>query len=573
MFSNERIRTAVATAETLNDQLYLDAQSMGGAARDFYLQPTWITYDLVEGSFKSLDDFSATPRNISFANYMLEYIAKQRTFWWYTGSATVPSDPVVWWLNTNGPGTLSDAMNASMFQAFSESTSTSDAVKLSNYLVLLVALTVFTLVACVAIIPAIVAVMREQHEVFDVLAEVPLRVIRQLRDAAAEKVAAMKRADEGEDQAIEVAGAFGEDMDAEAAAAALEAAEASVRGQLLEPRVDEPQRGSSCCVKGRVAPQPKRRTYRRAASGLSLLMLRLLWPVLLFCLYFVLTFFWRDTVNNTVKYFRSEVLWGAELQLLVPMVSYSLRNALLYNSSAVWVPFWINKTASQMQLASTLLDSLTYGSDAQQLRPALTASPTAYTLLMQNGCVQNTVTPAECLNYGGKPCNYFYSYAYCYEPPSNTDPTYPVFFYGLVGKGLLPALKQFLLLASGLLSDRAAALKSGAALSPLDLTQPPLSYVDQLGRLYLPAGLEAMSQGRLAEDTVYLNSFSSLNLTATVLSVFAMMFIFLAHYRPVLTTLDADIKNARSLLLLLPEDAARSVPAVLDAGKRLMVNQ
>jgi hypothetical protein len=70
-----------------------------------------------------------------------------------------------------------------------------------------------------------------------------------------------------------------------------------------------------------------------------------------------------------------------------------------------------------------------------------------------------------------------------------------------------------------------------------------------------------------------LASFSSLNLTATILSVIFMVAFYLGIYRPLFFSLDEDIKSARSLLLLLPEDAARAAPAFLELGKRLLVNQ
>ena len=626
MWSKERIRTSVDAVEALHNDLYLAAEGAGGSVRDFYLLPTLQVSDLVGGSFASRDAYATTPRNVSFSNLVLEYISKQRQLWWYPLSAMQPGDATVFWLEANGPRVLAEALNASMFLAAQASAGTTSAVALSNLVVLLVALLVFTLVALVAILPSIGAVTREQHEVFDVLADVPLRSIRALRDAAAEKLSALKRAEEGEDQAaLDVgAGAFAEEGGEGDAAStgsqesAHSAAPAPSRAPAAEPgclqrwcccrgrgggsggggggggggarllRSPSERRNSGSTSGGapsgsaaRVAPLPpphaprRRRTYRRNSSGVLVLMLHLLWPVLLFCLYFVLMYIWRDAVNSTARYFRTEVLWGAELQLLVPTLAYSLRNALAYNASGVWAPYWTQRAGAQLALAGSLVNQLTYGSEALGLRAALTASPTAQALLMANGCVDNSVPPSACANYGGKGCHYFYSYSYCYEPPDNVNASYPVFFYGLVGKGLLPALQQYLLLAGGLVGSRAAALAAQppAALPQVSLTAPPLSNVDQLGRQYLPAGLQALAAGRLAENAAYLQSFSSLNLTATLCSVLALLGVYLALYRPLFRALDKDIKTARSLLLLLPEDTARSVPSVLDAGKRLMLNQ
>jgi hypothetical protein len=148
-----------------------------------------------------------------------------------------------------------------------------------------------------------------------------------------------------------------------------------------------------------------------------------------------------------------------------------------------------------------------------------------------------------------------------------------VFYYGIVGTGLLPALRNFVLLSRQLIASRKADLATGAAVLPrYDLTAAPLSFVDQLGRMYLPAGLEALSQGRVEEDLVYLSQFGQLNLAATLLCIAALGLFYWLGYRPMFTRLDKDIKNTRGLLLLLPEEAARSVPAVMNAGKKLLGN-
>ena len=147
-----------------------------------------------------------------------------------------------------------------------------------------------------------------------------------------------------------------------------------------------------------------------------------------------------------------------------------------------------------------------------------------------------------------------------------------MFFYGLVGTGLLPSLRQFLQLTRNLLEARALELAAApqGPLSRVDLVLPPLSSVDQLGRMFLPAGLEALSKGRVAEDSAYLASFGALNLVATLLGVLSLVLFYVMAYRPLFARLDRDIKSTRGLLLLLPEKAARAVPAVLAAGKKLL---
>ena len=142
-----------------------------------------------------------------------------------------------------------------------------------------------------------------------------------------------------------------------------------------------------------------------------------------------------------------------------------------------------------------------------------------------------------------------------------------------MGTGLLPALKQLVLLAGNLITARQQAMAAAPPLPRMDVTQPPFSYVDQLGRMYLAAGLESLSTGRLNEDSAFLATFASLNLTATLLCIIALLLFYLVVYRPLFARLDRDIKSTRGLLLLLSGDAVRAVPAVLTAGKKLLASQ
>ena len=155
-------------------------------------------------------------------------------------------------------------------------------------------------------------------------------------------------------------------------------------------------------------------------------------------------------------------------------------------------------------------------------------------------------------------------------PVDNTDINYNVFFYGLVGTGLLPAMKQYLLLARNLLKQRRDQLLTGEPLERTALTTGALAFVNKLGTSFLPAGLEELSARRAKENSDLMKSFSMLNLVATIVSVIALIFIYFFVYKPLFYTLDRDIKITRGLLLLLPEETARQVPAVLAVGDELL---
>jgi hypothetical protein len=425
-FSNERIRTSVNDVETLHQKLYVQAESLSGASRAFYLDPVWTVQQLVPGAYTSRDLFQTFSTNISFVNLVIDYIAKQRSFWWYPITQVYPEDTDTFWLENNGAGVLMHALNASLFQASSSSEGTSATVSLANYAVLAVALSVFSLVALVAIVPSINVVLGVQNDVYHVFAQVPIRIVRGLRDDLAHKIQVAKAMEDnnGEEQALDMAAwdsagapAEGVGFSDASNASAEEAAAAAARLHIEEE--GKGPRGGGACLKrclalcgrpaaegGAAGPPSNGRAYRRAANTKFALISRMLLPVLFFCLYFILTFFWRQVVNADASFFRSEVLWGAELQVLIPSVAYALRNALTYQTPNVWVPTWVNISETQLNLAADLIDSLSYGSTSRGVRPALTYSASGYKILLENGCVHNEVSAEVCRNYGKKPCNY-----------------------------------------------------------------------------------------------------------------------------------------------------------------------
>ena len=501
----------------------------------------------------------------------------------YPISQVNPSDSDTWWIENNGATTLQTALNASLFQASSASEGTSSIVSVSNYAVLGIAMGVFLLVALGAILPATAVVLEEQDSIYLVFAQVPVQVVRHLRNSLASKIQALKQFEEsnGEDTMLELGEGEGQlGMEAASAASAAAAAAAIVAANELAAAGKSPKKSACCTRRGggaassgvSAAVGSGVRHFRRASDKQAALMVRLLWPIIFFCFYFGLTFYWREIVNMEAAFFRNEVLWGAELQVLIPTVAYALRNALVYGAPKTWVPTWLSLTTAQLNLASELVDSLSYGSTSRGLRPALSSSASAYKILVENGCVRNEVDAATCANYGTRPCNYYYAYEQCKIPDGNTDINYVVFDSGIVGTGLLPSLREFLLKARNLVAERSAALAADPSdqLPRVDLAAPPLSVIDQLGHEYLPAGLEALSAGRITEDSAYLSQFAQLNLMATLLCIVALLGFYVLAYRPLFASLDKDIKGARGLLLLLPDEAARSVPAVMTAGKKLL---
>ena len=57
------------------------------------------------------------------------------------------------------------------------------------------------------------------------------------------------------------------------------------------------------------------------------------------------------------------------------------------------------------------------------------------------------------------------------------------------------------------------------------------------------------------------------------MAILALVVLYGLYYRTMVKSLDEDIKSVRGLLLLLPDEVAKNVPAVLDYSRQLMNSQ
>jgi len=73
-----------------------------------------------------------------------------------------------------------------------------------------------------------------------------------------------------------------------------------------------------------------------------------------------------------------------------------------------------------------------------------------------------------------------------------------------------------------------------------------------------------------AESAGVIDSFTGTDVIAVSLSFVALVVLYGGYYRPAILALDAQLKRTRFLLLLFPEELARSVPAVVNAGRKLI---
>jgi hypothetical protein len=325
------------------------------------------------------------------------------------------------------------------------------------------------------------------------------------------------------------------------------------------------------------------RAFSKANSGLSRLLATLLAPIAAFTAYYSGVYAWRSGIATSADAAQRTCLWTAELEIVTPLVGYALRNALFY-SEPRWVAMNLAAANARLDVVRRVSTGVAYGSSELGLSSSLGTSPTAYSILLTNGCVRNDLDPALCSQYINRTCAYFYDYDYCYKPPDNVDPNYRVFYYGVVGTGLLPALQTYVLKVQAVIDRRMIDLKAAQAngtgsklpvvdpLVGLGAVMTPEDYdaIDKMTDEFLPAGLHALSAATQETSVSLLDSFRSQDALAVALSIVAVVLFYYALYLPVIFSLNAQTKRVRFLLLLVPEDVAKQTPAIVAAAKKLM---
>jgi PAS domain S-box-containing protein len=204
-WSNERIRTSVNEVELIHHELYLQAlKSTEDIEKQHYLSFRYTVDELIPGSYMDRDTFSTLPRNTSLANIVLEYVARQREFWWYPLSQVKQSDEDTFWLERNAPFALIMALNNSLFESGSQTEGLADDVIFSNYIVLGAALCLILYVSIFVIVPGVRLFLNEQMEIYEVFSEIPIRSLRSVRDSLVEKLSSKQNTNQ-DDEAIMVA--------------------------------------------------------------------------------------------------------------------------------------------------------------------------------------------------------------------------------------------------------------------------------------------------------------------------------------------------------------------------------
>jgi hypothetical protein len=609
-WSRERIRTSVNEAERIHRSLYLRAVTKEVPAGevselDSYVSPTLDSVDLVPGSYVNHDILNTTTEKMSLNNMMISYASRMRSIWFYEYSQHHVSDPDIFWMLETGGGHLVNALNESIFIK-AASKSATNSVRLGNSIVLGVALFVFVMVASIVIIPATLAVLAEQREVFEVFAAVPIKVIRHIRDRLTERISYLAReaagVEGGED--IEAAGfipKFDDDNDDNndgggggdgdkglrmrpGTSLALVVAQGVAKDQNKnEDEEDDPKRAAAerrrqefmslfCCVPKKINKRNHKRNFSRNNSGFFGLLVKMLWPILCFVAYYTGMYFQRASVADLEETSQVLVHWVVELEVLVPAVGYAFRNAALF-AEPNYTDRWMKIFEEKLNFMDLVAESVTFGNKDLQLPSIISRSPGAFALLMEDGCVENTMSDEECAMAGAAPgCHYFYDVELCKKPYDSIDATRPVFANGVVGTGLLPAIQYLSRMLHGVVVYRKQERLDGGYI-PNDILlihNDMEAHVHLLAGSYLPAGLAALTDVVVSESFELINAGMNVDIIAVIISIGALFGFYFLLYAPLVIHLDNEIKRTRFLLLLFPEEVAKGVPAVVKAGRKLV---
>jgi hypothetical protein len=174
----------------------------------------------------------------------------------------------------------------------------------------------------------------------------------------------------------------------------------------------------------------------------------------------------------------------------------------------------------------------------------------------------------------------FYPYERCYISETNTLLTPVVFNYGIVSRGLLGVIidyvqrvreavleqQQLIALGPAHIAFRSIDKVSPLGVGPLTTGQ----LVNEMASAYLAGGLQSLASNIQSEVEGLVTAAVNIDALAVAFSSLTLPVFVLVFYRPLILHLDADIKRSRALLMLVPDEIAKVVPAIVNAGQKLM---
>lgn len=290
--------------EDVHRSLYMHVDSQIAQEVSLYTVPSIPVEDLVPGTYVNRDVFNATSRNVALADGIVEFVARSRRILTLNGSQTLLTNPDVFWVMQNGASTLRTALNNSMFFADQRSDTQATIIGMSDMIFLAASEGVFVLMTIAVMVPAVMRVLTAKTAIFEVFIEVPLPIIKSLRASVYKRILAIAKADDEAAMGIDIGGkgevGLADDHDDAnndqgGGASPTDnnnnsGGKKRRRGSLGDD--DEDDVGLTAAVNAAAAAGSGKgkgsndRTYRRAASQTMGMLLRMMWPIGVYMIYF-----------------------------------------------------------------------------------------------------------------------------------------------------------------------------------------------------------------------------------------------------------------------------------------------
>jgi len=596
----ERLGIWVDHFEELHRELYLSVDGVLAEELELYTEPKVKVLDLIPGTYVDRLNWTAVERYIGLANAGLEMISKIRlVLALKDGNVTMDKSPV-WYTMINGIGAVRQAMNQSLMAADLRSKGHVDNIELANLIVMIVAESILALIMVGVMVPSVNSVLYAKQRIFNTFLDVPVSIIRALRSRVQKKLEAIARAENEEDQGIDIENVVVEEMEGSGPENnlasprdnnhrggisgnnsessgdsslnhALQMYQAKLHNEhgslgKIEHSDDDYEDEKGCCscsskrncctrrhrdeVDEIRTHRRRRRRYRNTSSARLALLIGMVWPLLCYVAYFGALYSWRHSVADEVRYIKSEVLWTKQTQFYTGEVNILLHNAFSY-CIPEFVEHALNESKAVEDSLEFLQNSLMYGSERTTLRAGIHVSDDIYKLAMVDGCTENN--------------GFFYSYNDC----KNT------FYNGIFGKGFMQGFREFVHLARELIQEQRTILENDPTLTTncdplIGLNSVNMVTVDQMRWRYIAAGFAQFANIRIQEASAMFESFQVANIVITVMTIIALQIFYNSLYKRMIANMDKEIKNVRLLLLLFPDEVSKQVPAIINAGKELL---
>lgn len=266
-------------------------------------------------------------------------------------------------------------------------------------------------------------------------------------------------------------------------------------------------------------------------------------PIAFYCLFFVGAYLWRTSAVAAAAALRAEVLWMRQAEALAVSAAASGRLLLQVEDNITFT--------AQLRRAESAIDGLQWavsavlnGDASAGTLAALSSSPAVRALWKENGCTTSAL----------------YAHDACVA-----------FAQGLVAKGLSGALSRAAVNAKGLWRLRASLLGEGRLSDARALLGGAAFQADVRPLLegFIPGGLDASTTALLSAAEAQLDSALGIELLLAVASLIALLGGFAAIYERRVWAMDAEIKQLREVMLLLPDEVATLVPSFAEAAARL----